>query len=47
MVWAPCGPRLELVGWRPPRPDRFSDPAVPVTGPTPRPKSWCGSSFLP
>jgi len=31
--------------WRPPRPHRPSDPAAPVTGPTPRPESRCGSSF--
>ena len=28
------------------RPDRLSDPTVPVTGTTPRVASWCGSSDL-
>jgi hypothetical protein len=30
----------------PTSPAGSSDPAVPVTGPTPRVASWCGSSFL-
>jgi len=40
-------PSGEEAGWRPPRSDRLSDPADPVTGPTPRAASRCGSSFLP